>query len=99
VGEPSYAVRQSVPCSGRSIRSSTPGPEAGRRQVCAVIRAGPARDSSTHSDLSRSEDGCVRMYEAVDVMDLDSWQLAGVCLCQAIIAHVQVLTVGHRVVC
>lgn len=27
----------------------------------------------------RSEDGFVRMYEAVDVMDLDSWQLAGVC--------------------
>ena len=61
-----------------------------------MTRVGPARDSSTrtHCYLSRSEDGCVRMYEAVDVMDLDSWQLAGVCPYQAIIAYVQVLTVG-----
>ena len=27
--------------------------------------------------LHGSEDGCVRLYEAVDVMDLESWQLAG----------------------
>jgi hypothetical protein len=83
VGEPSHAVGQPVPRRGRSVRSSTPGPEAGRRQVrceSGWIRAHRVRCSPQHTlCMVRSEDGCVRMYEAVDVMDLDSWQLAGVC--------------------
>ena len=47
---------------------SPPAPPAARAKTFSVI----------HTRPSSSEDGCVRMYEAVDVMDLESWQLAGV---------------------
>ena len=120
VAEGSTAVRRSRVCERLQVRTSTHGPEAGAWLSLRCPQSG-AREGRGLTDLVRvrlrqataSADGFVRIYEAVDVMNLSHWPLqvrfacaAGAvsvigtrCRCASLVPRVWVLTRRWRVSC